>query len=67
VSRGNTDEEIDQKVDAYLADGAGEVWIVRPKTTSMTVFREDSALRVTGIYESEFVGTPVDVAELLRF
>jgi Uma2 family endonuclease len=67
ASRGNTDEEIDQKVEAYLADGAGEVWIVRPKTASMTVFREDSALRVTGVYESELVGAPVDVAELLRF
>lgn len=66
-SRGNTDEEIDQKVAAYLADGAAEVWIVRPKTASMTVFRKDSALRVTGVYESELIGTSVDAPALLRF
>ncbi len=52
---------------AYLADGAAEVWIVRPKTASMTVFRKDSALRVTGVYESELIGTSVDVPALLRF
>jgi Uma2 family endonuclease len=67
ASRGNTDEEIDQKVEAYLADGAAEVWIVRPKTASMTVFRKDSALRVTGVYECELIGTSVDVPELLQF
>ncbi|HEY1494680.1 MAG TPA: Uma2 family endonuclease [Candidatus Solibacter sp.] len=67
ASRGNTDEEIDQKVEAYLLEGAAEVWIVRPKTASMTVFCKDSALRVTGIYESELIGTSVDVPELLRF
>ncbi|MCU1236754.1 MAG: hypothetical protein JWP63_4721, partial [Candidatus Solibacter sp.] len=50
ASRGNTDEEIDQKIEAYLVEGAAEVWIVRPKTASMTVFRKDSALRVTGAY-----------------
>lgn len=53
ASRGNTDEEIDGKIDAYLANGAAEVWIVRPKTASMTVFRKNSTVRITGVYECE--------------
>jgi len=66
ASRGNTDEEIDQKVEAYLADGAAEVWIVRPKTASMTVFRKDSALRVTGVYHCELLALAVDLPTLLH-
>ena len=67
ASRGNSDEEIDRKVEAYLAEGAAEVWIVRPKAASMTVFHKDSALRVTGVYQCELIGASVDVPELLRF
>ena len=32
VSRGNTAEEIDRKVNAYLQEGAAEVWVVYPAT-----------------------------------
>jgi Uma2 family endonuclease len=66
ASRGNTDEEIDRKVEAYLANGAAEVWIVRPKTVSMTVFRQDSALRVTGVYYCEPISLTIDVPALLH-
>jgi Uma2 family endonuclease len=66
ASRGNTDEEIDQKIEAYLTGGAAEVWIVRPKTASMTVFRGDSAVRVTGVYECEIIGISVDVPRLIQ-
>jgi Uma2 family endonuclease len=66
ASRGNTDEEIDQKIEAYQNGGAAEVWIVRPKTASMTVFRRDSAVRVTGVYECEIIGISVDVPRLIQ-
>jgi Uma2 family endonuclease len=66
ASRGNTDEEIDRKVVAYLAEGAAEVWIVRPKTASMMVYRKDSAIRFTGVYLCELIGIAVDVAGLLQ-
>jgi Uma2 family endonuclease len=66
ASRGNTDEEIDRKVEAYLAEGAAEVWVVRPKTASMTVYRKDSAIRFTGVYLCELIGITVDVAALLQ-
>ena len=66
ASRGNTDEEIDRKVEAYLAGGAAEVWIVRPKTVSMAVFQKDSVTRITGIYECGIVDVSVDVSALLH-
>lgn len=68
ASRGNTDEEIDRKVDAYLSGGALEVWIVRPKTLSMTVFRPQSALRVTATYDRGIAESPfvVNVPDLLQ-
>ncbi|HEX3745357.1 MAG TPA: Uma2 family endonuclease [Bryobacteraceae bacterium] len=66
ASRGNTDEEIDRKVEAYLSGGCLEIWVVRPRTASMTVHRKESILRVTGHYECESVGTAVDVASLIH-
>jgi Uma2 family endonuclease len=66
ASRGNTDEEIDRKVEAYLAEGAAEVWIVRPKTSSMTVYRKESAVRITGVYDCEILGLAIDVPKLLQ-
>src|SRR6266542_3539171 len=66
ASRGNTDEEIDRKIEAYLSEGAAEVWIVRPKTASMTIFRKDSALRVTGTYRCDLIDVSVDLPTLLH-
>ena len=66
ASRGNTDEEIDRKVEAYLEEGAAEVWIVRPKTASMMVYRKDSAVRIIGVYDCELIGIPVDIPKLLQ-
>jgi Uma2 family endonuclease len=42
ISSGNSDEEIDRKVLAFLDDGAAEVWIVRPRTESLTVYRNET-------------------------
>ena len=66
ASRGNSDEEVDQKVEAYLAGGAAEVWVIRPRTISMTVFRSDSTVRVTGVYECQIIDLSVDVPRLLH-
>jgi Uma2 family endonuclease len=65
VSRGNTAEEIDRKVGAYLQEGAAEVWVVYPATRSMTVFRKDETLRVTDVYRCERIGVTVKLDELL--
>jgi Uma2 family endonuclease len=65
VSRGNTAEEIDRKVGAYLEEGSAEVWVVYPATGSMTVFRKDQTLRVTDTYRCELIGVVVKLDELL--
>jgi Uma2 family endonuclease len=46
ASRGNTAAELEQKVVAYLEHGAAEVWVVYPKTRTMTVHRKGAAVRV---------------------
>jgi Uma2 family endonuclease len=67
ASRGNTDDEIDAKISAYLNEGSSEVWIVRPKTVSMTVYKPDgSASRHTGIYTSSLLSAEIDVAALIN-
>lgn len=65
ASRGNTDEEIDRKIEAYLEEGALEVWIVRPKTASMTVHRKDTSTRHTGVYRCDALSLDIDVRELI--
>jgi Uma2 family endonuclease len=65
VSRGNSAEEIDRKVGAYLEEGGAEVWVVYPATRSMTVFRKDQTLRVTDTYRCELIGLVVKLGELL--
>jgi Uma2 family endonuclease len=65
VSRGNTAEEIDRKVGAYLEEGSAEVWVVYPATRSMTVFRKGDTVRVTDTYRCELIGVVVKLEELL--
>jgi Uma2 family endonuclease len=65
VSRGNTAAEIDRKVNAYLEEGAAEVWVVYPATRTMTVFSKDATLRVTDVYRCERIGVTVKLDELL--
>lgn len=42
VSPGNTRREMEEKANAYLAAGAGLVWIINPKHRTVTVYRPDS-------------------------
>jgi Uma2 family endonuclease len=66
ASRGNTAEEIEGKVAAYLDEGAAEVWIIYPKTRTMRVFRKDTDLRITDLYHCEQLGVDIRLSELLR-
>ncbi len=66
ISRGNSADEIDRKTEAYLDEGAAEVWIVYPGRHIMKVFRKDgSYVRVTGIYDCALIGVPVDLSKIL--
>ena len=64
ASRGNIAEEIDRKVAIYLEEGAAEVWVIHPRTSTMMVYRKDAALRVTSTYTSEVAGITVNLADL---
>jgi Uma2 family endonuclease len=65
ASRGNTAEEIEGKVAAYLEEGAAEVWVIYPKTRSMTVSSSARVMRVTGAYRCDLLTLQVDVPKLL--
>jgi Uma2 family endonuclease len=66
ISVGNSAEEIDRKTEAYLEEGAAEVWIVYPGTRTMKVFRKDGAIiRFTGIYDCTLIGVQVDLRKIL--
>jgi Uma2 family endonuclease len=66
-SPGNTAEELDRKVVAYLQAGAGEIWVVYPKTFSMLVHAGlGKVVRVTDEYRSDLLpGLAVNLRELL--
>jgi Uma2 family endonuclease len=67
-SPGNTAEELDRKVVAYLQNGAGEVWVVYPRTNSMLVHSrpDQTVIRVTGEYHTALVpGLIVRLQDLL--
>lgn len=66
VSRGNSAEEIQRKREAYLEEGAAEVWIVYPVTRIMDVFRKDgSYVRVIDVYDCALIGVQVDLPKIL--
>jgi Uma2 family endonuclease len=48
ASRGNKADEIEKKIATYLEEGSAEVWIVYPKTHSMTVVQKENTLRSFG-------------------
>ena len=67
VSRSNTAEEIDRKVQIFLENGAEEVWTVYPKRRSMTVYcRNRETTFVDREYRSERLGVAVELPDLLR-
>jgi Uma2 family endonuclease len=61
ASRGNSPDQLEQKVVAYLEHGVGEVWIIYPKTRTMVVFRKGSTVRVASDsdYACDLIGVTV--------
>lgn len=66
VSRGNTAEEMDRKTEAYLEEGAAEVWVVYPARHKVNVVRKDAALRITGEYKCDLIGVTARLDELIE-
>jgi Uma2 family endonuclease len=66
VSPSNTAEEIEAKIEIYLASGSQEVWVLYPKTVSLWVYRQNSAVLITGTFQSTLVSTfSIDLVKLL--
>jgi Uma2 family endonuclease len=65
ASRGNTAEEIEGKVAAYLEEGAAEVWVIYPKTRTLVVSTKEHVTRVTGTYDCGLLRLGVDIPGLL--
>jgi Uma2 family endonuclease len=52
VSPGDTDEEVEARILDYLGAGTQLVWIVRPKTRTITVYRSLKNVRVLTTQDS---------------
>lgn len=48
ASRGNTPDELQEKVTDYLQHGVGEVLVIYPKTRTMIVYRPNETLNIAG-------------------
>ncbi len=66
VSCGNTADEIDRKIAAYLRYGAAEVWIVYPRTRSLIVHKSGTVAKMTATYISDLVPAAVNVSDILQ-
>ncbi len=64
VSPGNTAEEIDRKIAAYLNHGAAEVWI-DPRTRWMMVHRSSAVERITDVYRCGLVPVAISLSDIL--
>ena len=55
VSESNTAAYIEKKIQAYLAHGGIEVWVVYPETRSVWLFRIGSAIRYDAILKTDLL------------
>jgi Uma2 family endonuclease len=71
VSPGDRAEEIDDKIHDYLTSGTRLVWLIQPRTRSVTVFRPDGTARLLqagGMLDGEAIvpGFTLPVEQLWR-
>jgi Uma2 family endonuclease len=65
ISPSNSAEEIDRKVNLYLAHGGIEVWLMYPRTRSLWVYREGHADEFRGFLQSVLIpGLEIDLERL---
>ncbi len=64
ASRGNTAEEIEGKVAAYLEEGAAEVWVIYPKTRTLVVSTREHVARIMDTYDCGLLTLRIDVPGL---
>ncbi len=63
----DTAPKFEEKIVAYLDDGAAELWAIYPKLRSMTVHvaADRSARRYRGTYECALLSTTIPIDELI--
>jgi len=65
ISKSNTAEMIERKIELYLENGAKEVWEFFPRTESVTVHRGKTAIRFEGTLTSDLLpGITIDLSEI---
>jgi Uma2 family endonuclease len=65
ISKSNTAETVDYKVQTYLANGGIEVWVMYPKTRSTWVFRQGHSGEFRDVLRSEIIpGLRIDLGKL---
>ena len=65
ISDANTAEQMERKVRAYLSNGGREVWLVYPKTKSIWVYHNKSAVEVEGMLSSDLLaGVSLDLSQV---
>lgn len=65
ISKSNTVEEMHGKIACYFANGAKEVWVFHPRTSTATVYFGDRSVEMRGALTSElFPGLSIQLAEI---
>jgi len=65
ISKSNTAEQVNYKVQTYLANGGVEAWVLYPKTRSAWVFRQGHAEEFRDVLRSEIIpGLRIDLNAL---
>ncbi len=57
LSPSNTQDEIDEKIDQYLAAGVALVWIIHPRRRTVTIYRPDAEPQLVNVGQ-ELTGEP---------
>jgi Uma2 family endonuclease len=67
ISKANTAEMMQRKIQLYMQNGAREAWLFYPRAQSVTVYRGRTATEVEGTLTSELLpGVSIDLSEIYR-
>ena len=65
ISKSNTAEMMQRKVELYLENGGREVWVFYPRTESVSVRRGKSSIEVEGMLTSKLLpGVSIDISKV---
>ena len=65
ISKSNSAEQMDRKVNIYLTNGGAEVWLVYPTTRCVWVYREGHAEQFQSLLRSPLLpGLEIDLSQL---